>query len=63
MVLHQLREDYENAIKNKDETGSLAILDFYKNLLCLIDHESDAFKIFEITITSIQLLVTIPFFE
>jgi hypothetical protein len=30
------REDYENAIKNQDETESLAISDFYKKL-ALVD--------------------------
>lgn len=40
------REDYENAIENKDEKGSLAILDFYKKLALLNSDESEAFQNF-----------------
>ncbi|MDO3664488.1 hypothetical protein [Acinetobacter higginsii] len=40
------REDYENAIKNEDETGSLAISDFYKKLALVDQGEFDAFQNF-----------------
>ncbi|KKW75101.1 hypothetical protein AAV96_17170 [Acinetobacter sp. AG1] len=40
------REDYENAIKNQDETESLAISDFYKKLALVDQGEFDAFQNF-----------------
>lgn len=40
------REDYENSIKNEDETRSLAISDFYKKLALVDQGEFDAFQNF-----------------
>lgn len=40
------REDYENSIKNEDETRSLAISNFYKKLALVDQGEFDAFQNF-----------------